>query len=107
MNGPVFVASVIDRATWESNHSMVGHENVVEVAIFNPKLFLRDPKGGTDGANLCTLLAIAARNSISLWITSQSQPLVVLDEVFDRDVLDMSWYVAPLSPLSCLLECMN
>lgn len=33
MNGPVFVAAVIDRQQWASNNSMVGHENVVEVAV--------------------------------------------------------------------------
>lgn len=58
---------------------------------FNPLIFLRDPNASAEGANLCTLLALSGRNSISLWVTSQSKPLVVLEDVFDRDVLDMSW----------------
>lgn len=33
MAGPVFVAAVIDRATWGSGTSMVGHENIIEVAV--------------------------------------------------------------------------
>jgi protein HIRA/HIR1 len=33
MNGPVFVASVIQRLDWASHNSMVGHENVVEVVV--------------------------------------------------------------------------
>lgn len=111
MNGPVFVAAVIDRKTWTSGQSLVGHENIVEVTVrpilprssphtnerwqaFNPLLFLRDPSQPPTGANLCTLLALSARNGISIWITSQNQPVVVLDEVFDRDVLDMSWWVS-------------
>lgn len=135
MNGPVFVASVIERKGWSSNNSMVGHENVVEVAVrrlvrvhlwlyspltildrpqlFNPLIFLRDPKGPASGSNLCTLLAIAARNSISIWFTSVSHPFVILDEVFDRDILDMSWFVVNLHAIdiprveltSCLVSC--
>lgn len=60
---------------------------------FSPLIFLRDPKGPPTGVNLCSMLALSARNSISFWVTSQSQPFLVLDEVFDRDVLDMSWCV--------------
>ncbi|KAK4701977.1 protein HIRA/HIR1, partial [Phenoliferia sp. Uapishka_3] len=96
MNGPVFVAAVIDRQAWASNNSMVGHENIVEVAAFNPLIFLRESGQPATGGNLCTLLALSARSSISLWVTSQSQPLVVLDEVFDRDVLDLSWFAETL-----------
>ncbi|KAM0751676.1 WD40 repeat-like protein [Meredithblackwellia eburnea MCA 4105] len=91
MNGPVFVAAVIDRKTWTSNNSMVGHENIIEVAAFNPILFLRDASKPPDGPNLCTVVALCARSTISIWVTSQSQPLVVFDDVFDRDVLDLSW----------------
>ncbi|ORY52826.1 WD40-repeat-containing domain protein [Leucosporidium creatinivorum] len=91
MNGPVFVAAVIDRATFKSNNSMVGHSNIVEVAAFNPLIFLRDPAKPVIGSNFCTLLALSAGSSISIWVTSQSQPLVVLDDVFDRDILDLSW----------------
>lgn len=33
MNGPVFVAAVIDRQNWTSKNSMVGHTNIVEVTV--------------------------------------------------------------------------
>jgi hypothetical protein len=33
MNGPVFVAAVIDRDEWESDISFVGHENTIQVAV--------------------------------------------------------------------------
>lgn len=58
---------------------------------FNPLIFLRDPKGPVTGGNFCTLLALCAGSSISIWVTSRSEPLVVLDDVFDRDILDLSW----------------
>lgn len=33
MNNEVFVAAVINRGTWKSDNSMVGHENIIEVAV--------------------------------------------------------------------------
>jgi hypothetical protein len=33
MNGPIFVAQVIERHAWNSDISFVGHENTVEVAV--------------------------------------------------------------------------
>lgn len=33
MNGPVFVAAVIDREGWASDISFVGHENTIQVAV--------------------------------------------------------------------------
>ncbi|KAM0791654.1 hypothetical protein ACM66B_006090 [Microbotryomycetes sp. NB124-2] len=104
MNGPVFVAAVIERGKFESHNSMVGHEDVVEVAAFSPVVFLRDPSKAPTGDNFCTLIALAARNQISIWVTSQSQPLVVLDDVCDRDILDMSWSLDGTQLWSCSSE---
>ncbi|KAK4047050.1 HIR complex subunit [Microbotryomycetes sp. JL221] len=91
MNGPVFVAAVIERGTFKSPNSMVGHEDVVEATAFSPIVFLRDPNEAPIANNFGALVALAARNQVSIWITSQSQPLLVLDEVCERDILDMSW----------------
>lgn len=35
MNGPVFVAAVIEREGWDSSISFVGHANTIQVAV-NP-----------------------------------------------------------------------
>ncbi|GAA5942211.1 uncharacterized protein JCM15063_002043 [Sporobolomyces koalae] len=107
MNGPVFVAGVITRrdvATgggWELAGSLVGHPDIVQVAAYNPLLFLRDPKNPPALANTTTLVAISARSSISLWFSDMSHPFVVLEEVFDRDVLDMAWSKDGLQLWAC------
>lgn len=97
MNGPIFVAAVIDRGTWSSTTSLVGHNDVAEVAAFNPVLFVRDPKQPAVGANLCTVLALCSRSNLSVWSTSRNSPVVIFKEVFDRDILDLSWSVLLLS----------
>lgn len=33
MNGPVFVAAIIERDQWHSDFSFVGHENTIQVAV--------------------------------------------------------------------------
>ncbi|GAA6021890.1 hypothetical protein JCM11491_004782 [Sporobolomyces phaffii] len=97
MNGPVFVAGVINRKNvktgqgWNSVSSLIGHPDIVQVAAYNPLLFLRDRNSPPALANTTTLVAISARSSISLWFSDMSHPFVVLEEVFDRDVLDLSW----------------
>ncbi|MBW0475441.1 hypothetical protein O181_015156 [Austropuccinia psidii MF-1] len=104
MNGPVFVSAVIDRNNWTSNISLVGHENVVEVAAYNPQLFLREKNLPGNGFNLCAALALGARNSISVWLTNCSIPLVVLHDVFDRDILDLSWANDGITLYACSSE---
>ena len=91
MNGPVFVAKVVNRPQWTSDTSLVGHNAVVEVAAFNPLLFLKDPKKPFAGDNFCTLLALGAQSSISFWLTTSSRPLFVMHDVCARDLLDLQW----------------
>ncbi|EGG11238.1 uncharacterized protein MELLADRAFT_115320 [Melampsora larici-populina 98AG31] len=104
MNGPVFVSAVIERDQWTSEISLVGHENVVEVAAYNPNMFLKDKNKPIEGPNICSALALGARNSISIWLTSFSSPIVVLHDVFDRDILDLSWASDGVTLYACSSE---
>lgn len=101
MNGPVFVSAVIDRDKWTSDISLVGHENVVEVAAYNPLIFLKDKSLSIERCNLAAALALGARNSISIWLTSNSTPIAVLHDVFDRDILDLSWAADGVTLYAC------
>nr|ODN94130.1 protein HIR1 [Cryptococcus depauperatus CBS 7841]ODO00483.1 protein HIR1 [Cryptococcus depauperatus CBS 7855] len=91
MNGPVFVAAVIDREGWISDISFVGHENTIQVAAFNPRLFFREgqPQGR---ATASTMLALGANDfSISIWKNTLHKPLVVLKDIFGADLMDLCW----------------
>ncbi|KDE03708.1 hypothetical protein MVLG_05839 [Microbotryum lychnidis-dioicae p1A1 Lamole] len=87
----VFVAAVIERSTFRGQTFMVGHGNIVECSAFNPHVFLRDPKLPAESNNFCSVLALCARSTLSLWITSKSEPIIVFEEIFERDILDLSW----------------
>ncbi|TDL19985.1 WD40 repeat-like protein [Rickenella mellea] len=91
-NGFVFVAAVIARNTWTSEISLVGHENTVEVAAYNPHIFLRNAGMPVVTSNICSVVALGADDrSVSVWQTKSARPLIVAKEVFERQILDLSW----------------
>ncbi|KAF6744880.1 transcription corepressor [Ephemerocybe angulata] len=90
--GFVFIAAVITRNTWTSDISLVGHENTVEVASYNPHIFLRNPAAPVSTSNICSVVALGADDrSVSVWQTKSARPLIVAKEVFDRQIMDLSW----------------
>ncbi|KAJ3747975.1 histone transcription regulator 1 [Lentinula detonsa] len=90
--GFVFIAAVITRGTWTSDISLVGHENTVEVAAYNPHIFLRNPAAPVATSNICSVVALGADDrSVSVWQTKSARPLIVAKEVFDRQIMDLSW----------------
>ncbi|CCM01218.1 uncharacterized protein FIBRA_03266 [Fibroporia radiculosa] len=90
--GYVFIAAVIARSTWTSEISLVGHENTVEVAAYNPHIFLRDPSLSVIASNICSVVALGADDrAVSVWQTKSARPLIVAKEVFDRQIMDLSW----------------
>ncbi|TFK61306.1 histone transcription regulator 1 [Pluteus cervinus] len=90
--GFVFIAAVITRNQWTSDISLVGHENTVEVATYNPHIFLRNPSAAVQTANICSVVALGADDrSVSVWQTKSARPLIVAKEVFERQIMDLSW----------------
>ncbi|KAH9477977.1 Protein HIR1 [Psilocybe cubensis] len=90
--GYVFIAAVITRNTWTSEISLVGHENTVEVACYNPHIFLRNPSAPISTSNICSVVALGADDrSVSVWQTKSARPLIVAKEVFERQIMDLSW----------------
>ncbi|GAC71397.1 histone transcription regulator HIRA [Moesziomyces antarcticus T-34] len=87
MSGPVFVASVVKRAQWTSDIYFVGHENAVVVTAFSPKIFV----GFDGGTHSCVVALGSLDQSVSIWVTGLEQPVLVARDVFERQVMDLSW----------------
>ncbi|CAE6351863.1 unnamed protein product [Rhizoctonia solani] len=101
-NGYVFVAAVIERNQWKSDINLVGHENTVEVAAYNPHIFLRNTNVAATTSNICSVVALGADDqSVSVWQTKHARPLVVAREVFDRPIMDLAWSWDGLTLYSC------
>jgi protein HIRA/HIR1 len=111
--GYIPIAAVITRNAWNSEISLVGHENTVEVAVsqalslhayfalisafkaYNPRIFLRNATAPPVTSNICTMVALGADDgSISVWKTTSARPLIVAREVFGGHIMDLSWYVS-------------
>lgn len=101
MNGPVFVAAVIEREGWTSEISFVGHENTIQVTAFNPRLFFSEgvPQ---DRIHASCMLALGADDfSISVWRNTHHKPIVVVRDVFARQLLDLCWANDGLTLYGC------
>jgi protein HIRA/HIR1 len=88
MNGPVSTVVIIDRGTWNSDISLIGHESPVEVTSFNPRMF-RAANGDTGPI---TIIACAGQDRVlSIWNTLNPRPLVITQDIAEKSISDLCW----------------
>ncbi|OBA24129.1 WD40 repeat-like protein [Metschnikowia bicuspidata var. bicuspidata NRRL YB-4993] len=86
-NGPVSSVVVINRGTWATDVSLIGHEAPCEVCAFAPVLFCV-PGGDTH----TTILATGGQDrTLAVWSTGLSKPLVVAHDIAQKPITDMAW----------------
>ncbi|CDO96121.1 unnamed protein product [Kluyveromyces dobzhanskii CBS 2104] len=102
MNGPVSTVAIIERGTWESHVSLVGHDQPTEVASFNPRIFKRkineheDENAGVKSTGAvddvdCIVASSGQDKTLAVWSTSKSRPLIVAQDICGKSITDMSW----------------
>ncbi|KAL1412113.1 HIR complex subunit [Vanrija albida] len=101
MNGPVFVAAVIEREGWASDISFVGHQNTIQVAAFNPRLFFRPGEDHSRVTASCMVALGADDYTISIWRNTLHKPLAVIRDIFGRQLLDLCWANDGLTLYGC------
>jgi len=102
MNNAGPVAKILERDGWKMKMDFVGHRKAVTCVRFNPKLFVK--KVSEDSARLkqYSCCAIGSRDrSLSVWLTSLKRPLVVLHDLFNHSVMDVSWSESGFQLLVC------
>ncbi|KAK2558281.1 Protein HIRA [Acropora cervicornis] len=98
MNNSGPVAKILERDGWKMKMDFVGHRK----ARFNPKLFVN--KLSEDSARLkqYSCCAIGSRDrSLSVWLTSLKRPLVVVHDLFNHSIMDVSWSESGFQLLVC------
>ena len=61
---------------------------------YNPHIFLRDPSQSVTAHNICSVVALGADDrAVSVWQTKAPRPLIVAKDVFERQIMDLSWWV--------------
>ncbi|KAM6965292.1 protein HIRA isoform 1-T1 [Aplochiton taeniatus] len=94
MNNSGPTAQIIERDGWKTNMDFVGHRKAVTVVKFNPKIFKKKQKNGSAPKPSCPYCCCAVGSkdrSLSVWLTSLKRPLVVIHDLFDKSIMDISW----------------
>ncbi|KAM7452000.1 hypothetical protein ABFA07_000600 [Porites harrisoni] len=102
MNNSGPVAKILERDGWKMKMDFVGHRKAITCVRFNPKLFVK--KVGEDSSKLkqYSCCAIGSRDrSLSVWLTSLKRPLVVMHDLFNHSIMDVSWSDSGFQLLVC------
>ncbi|MEE6511429.1 hypothetical protein FKM82_017942 [Ascaphus truei] len=94
MNNSGPTAQIIERDGWKTNMDFVGHRKAVTVVKFNPKIFKKKQKNGSSSKSsgpYCCCAVGSKDRSLSVWLTSLKRPLVVVHDLFDKSIMDISW----------------
>ncbi|PVU94287.1 hypothetical protein BB561_002669 [Smittium simulii] len=109
VNGSSPIVSVINRKTWKSELALVGHRAAIEAVRYNHRVFkIEEEKSNQEHKNeKDTTVSFNVDNafvkntssnvetdqdrSVSIWLGSQPVPLVVVDSLFNGNIMDLSW----------------
>ncbi|KAH3685512.1 hypothetical protein WICPIJ_003516 [Wickerhamomyces pijperi] len=88
-NGPVTSVAIINRGSWVSDISLIGHDSPCEVAAFSPVLYEIQKDGET---TLSTVLATAGHDrSLVIWNNMLAKPVAVFEEIHYKAITDLCW----------------
>uniref|UniRef100_A0A3P9J0L2 Protein HIRA n=1 Tax=Oryzias latipes TaxID=8090 RepID=A0A3P9J0L2_ORYLA len=107
MNNSGPTAQIVERDGWKTNMDFVGHRKAVTVVKFNPKIFKKKQKNGSSpkpSAPYCCCAVGSKDRSLSVWLTSLKRPLVVIHDLFDKSIMDISWTLTGLGMLVCSMD---
>ncbi|KAM4615984.1 protein HIRA isoform 2-T2 [Polymixia lowei] len=107
MNNSGPTAQIVERDGWKTNMDFVGHRKAVTVVKFNPKIFKKKQKNGSSPKPSCPYCCCAVGSkdrSLSVWLTSLKRPLVVIHDLFDKSIMDISWTLTGLGILVCSMD---
>uniref|UniRef100_A0A8C4F6B2 Protein HIRA n=1 Tax=Dicentrarchus labrax TaxID=13489 RepID=A0A8C4F6B2_DICLA len=110
MNNSGPTAQIVERDGWKTNMDFVGHRKAVTVVKFNPKIFKKKQKNGSSpkpGCPYCCCAVGSKDRSLSVWLTSLKRPLVVIHDLFDKSIMDISWIIWTLTGLGMLVCSMD
>ncbi|XP_069476160.1 protein HIRA [Ambystoma mexicanum] len=107
MNNSGPTAQIIERDGWKTKMDFVGHRKAVTVVKFNPKILKKKQKNGSSTKSNCPYCCCAVGSkdrSLSVWLTCLKRPLVVIHELFDKSIMDISWTLSGLGILVCSMD---
>ncbi|XP_037935794.1 protein HIRA homolog [Teleopsis dalmanni] len=98
MNGGGPTAQIIEREGWKCDKDFVGHRKAVTCVRFNNSILKREATKCNKSQQYCCLAVGSRDRSLSVWMTALQRPLIVVHELFNDSILDLSW-----GPEKCVL----
>uniref|UniRef100_A0A1B0G8R1 Protein HIRA n=1 Tax=Glossina morsitans morsitans TaxID=37546 RepID=A0A1B0G8R1_GLOMM len=98
MNGGGPTAQIIEREGWKCDKDFVGHRKAVTCVRFHTAILKRQAPKSQKPQQYCCLAVGSRDRSLSVWMTALQRPLVVIHELFNDSILDLSW-----GPDKCIL----
>lgn len=91
VNGGLSSVAIIQRGSWESNVSLLGHDLPCEVCSFSPRIY-EVTKQTKKSKELTTVLVTGGQDrAFVLWDTASSVPLAVARDFCFKTITDVSW----------------
>ncbi|KAI8749010.1 protein HIRA [Biomphalaria glabrata] len=103
MNNSGLTAQIIERAGFRATLDFVGHRKAVTVVRFNPNIFSKKFKSDKSQQYSCCAIGSKDR-SLSIWLTALKRPLVVMHDLFDNSIMDLSWSQNGLELMCCSID---
>eukprot|EP00794_Sanderia_malayensis_P014352 gene14352-15848_t len=101
--GPV--AKIVERDGWKARMDFVGHRKAITCVRFNSRLFTKPANANTKDLKQYACCAIGSRDcTLTIWLTSLKRPLVVIHELFQGSIMDLSWSRCGYRLLVCSLD---
>ncbi|KAL8566416.1 hypothetical protein ACOMHN_011994 [Nucella lapillus] len=105
MNNAGPTAQIIERSGWGTSLDFVGHRKAITVVRFNPKLLSKKIKKSSEKQQQYSCCAIGSKDrSLSIWLTALKRPLVVMHDMFEKSILDVSWSRTGLELMCCSID---
>uniref|UniRef100_A0A182M5Q8 Protein HIRA n=1 Tax=Anopheles culicifacies TaxID=139723 RepID=A0A182M5Q8_9DIPT len=101
MNGGGPTAQIIERDGWKCDKDFVGHRKAVTCVRFHNSILKRSAPKTNKLQQYCCLAVGARDRSLSIWLTALQRPLVVIHDLFQDSILDLSWSCDGYTLLAC------
>lgn len=101
MNGGGPTAQIIERDGFKCDKDFVGHRKAVTCVRFHNSILKRQAPKSSKSQQYCCLAIGSRDRSLSVWMTALQRPLLVIRDLFEDSILDLSWSTDGYILLAC------
>lgn len=91
INGGGPTAQIIERDGWKCDKDFVGHRKAVTCVRFHNSILKRQAPKSNKLQQYCCLAIGSRDRCLSVWMTALQRPLLVIRDLFEDSILDLSW----------------